>query len=256
MNIYIPAILVVLFLLSCSTEDADRYRCNNEDFDRSSNEDVDRCSNPISEPYDDYPILPGTPEWYDLVTEEQRLNALQIPDSILYCLTDEALLETCINSHLYYHITASSSSTDIMVNSDKEVELFNGLKELFIRKSACRAIINRYMQEDMYQFNEIYGTSRLSYFYRFLYREEVILELDCNQRFEFIEKTIEKIETIESEDPQILCCRHIEITCYNILRRALILFNYEPFVEYHKTTNLDNYHENIKAYAISFLNEK
>ena len=44
----------------------------------------------------DYPIHYGTPEWGKLKTFEERLNAYNIPDSLLKIMTTEDLVNTCL----------------------------------------------------------------------------------------------------------------------------------------------------------------
>ncbi len=243
MKNFISLILtILLFLNSCS---AVNY------------EEDKNCIQLINEPYN-FPITPGTTEWSELQTSEQRYNAVQIPSDILYCLTDEALIETCINYPLYLEYTMRSD-LDIAKGLNIMISKFNGLTELFKRESALRLVINRYFTEDMYQFAETYGKSRLSYFYMFLSTEKVFSILDKEQRYKFIEKTIDKIDLIENESPEILCCNNVELTCYYVIATALHVFEYRPFITYYKSEGLNNVKsippDKIYEFAINFLNQ-
>ena len=231
-------------------------------FQSSCSEDINiedkNCIQLINEPYN-FPITPGQSSWSELRTTEQRYNAVQVPSDILYCLTDEALIETCIIYPLYLEYTMRSD-LDIGKGFNVMISKFNGLKELFERESALKLVVNRYLTEDMYQFAEKYGKSRLSYFYMFLSTEEVLSILDKEQRYEFIEKTIDKIDLIINESPQVLCCNNVELTCYYVIAKALYIFEYRPFITYYKLEGLNNVEsippDKIYEYAINFLKSK
>ncbi len=244
MKIYSLAILAILVILTNS--------CTDDDYKGNRN-----CNQLINEPYN-FPITPSQPEWSELQTTEQRYNAVQIPRDTLYCLTDEALVETCINYPLYLEC-AMRSDLDIAKGFNIMINNFNGLTELFERESALKLVINRYLSEDMYQFAETHGKSRLSYFYMFLSMGKVISILDNEQRYEFIEKTIDKINLIENESPKVLCCNNVELTCYYIIANALYGFEYKPFITYFKLAGLNNVGsippDKIYEYAINFLNQ-
>ncbi len=243
MKHFISLILTILLFLN---------GCSEDNFKEDKN-----CIQLINEPYD-FPITLGTTEWSELQTTEQRYHAVQIPGDILYCLTDEALVETCIHYPLYLEYTMKSD-LDIVKGLNVMISNFNGLTELFKRESALKIVINRYLTEDMYQFAETYGKSRLSYFYMFLSLEEVISILGNEQRYEFIERTIDKIDLIENESSKVLCCNSIELTCYHIISNALYYFDYKPYIAYFKSAGYNNVGsippDKIYEFAIKFLNQ-
>ena len=232
-------ILLLIFILTCCKGD-------------------DKCVQLIDEPYI-FPIVPGQVEWNELSTTEQRHKAVQIPEDILYCLSDEALIETCINYPLYIEYTLSSNSNAIK-GFETMIRNFNGLEELFKRESALKIIIQKYLIEDMYKFANIYSKSRLSYYYMFLSKETTISKLNNNQRYKFIKITIERINTIENENPKVLCCDNVELSCYYIVANALYYFEFEPFVSYFVSTNYNNLGgippKKIYEYALIFLTQQ
>lgn len=74
-----------------------------------------------------FPITPGTTEWEELETIEDKINACQIPDDILRNLSTSALLETISNYPLAVNLYAYDSLNE---GYNKVKEQFNGLAEL------------------------------------------------------------------------------------------------------------------------------
>ena len=83
----------------------------------------------INEPYE-YPIEPGTNEWKELQTHEQKLAVSQIPEDTLQDMTTEALLDTVLNYPLLVDTMAYNS---IEKGIEVVSEQFEGLKELLNR---------------------------------------------------------------------------------------------------------------------------
>jgi hypothetical protein len=48
-----------------------------------------------------YPIFPGTPQWANLASYDEMLQAVQIPDPVLKSISTWGLLESCFNYPLY-----------------------------------------------------------------------------------------------------------------------------------------------------------
>lgn len=216
------------------------------------------CSKLADEPYI-FPITPSHSQWNELISSKEMNKVVQIPDNILNCLSDRSLLETCINYPLYFEYTMGSSFNTSYA-FDNMVDSFNGLKELFNRKSTQKLIIKRYLEDNIYDFAKIYGESKLLYFYHFLLYGDIILSFDKEQRFDFINTTIRRIELVENEDPHILCCNGIELTCYLIIAKALLVFNFEPFQSYVEEggfITISNVPPNkVYEYGILYINQK
>lgn len=90
----------------------------------------------ISESYQ-YPIIPGTSEWSELNTLEERVAACKIPDNILYNLTTEALVESVINYPLIVYMFAYDTT---QMGYEKVKSYFTGLQELAIRDDAVEKL--------------------------------------------------------------------------------------------------------------------
>jgi len=226
MNLKILALIMIVLLVPES--------CTRDDLQN------DNCDQLIDEPYN-FPVKPGDPEWSNLETDEERFKAVQIPESILKCLTDEALLQTCIDYPLYLHFTASSD-TDPSTGFEKFlVKKFNGLQELFERKNIETILLDRYISEDMYSFVEKYYVFRLEYFYMFLLRESVITNLDEDQVYNFIKYSLDKFDTIKNESPPyILRYSGVELIITYLMARVMLCHKFLPFVNYYNSMGFTN----------------
>ncbi len=91
----------------------------------------------------EFPIKPGTAEWADLISENERISALQIPSDVLLKMSTPALVETCLNFPAFGYISAFNSiQTGFVILATK----FNGLKELSKRQDAAKYLINIYQE--------------------------------------------------------------------------------------------------------------
>jgi hypothetical protein len=87
----------------------------------------------IDEPYD-YPIKPGTDEWWALPqTLEAKIAASQVPEDLLPALTTRALVETVLDYPLLVNMAAFDS---LEAGFGSVLSYFNGLQELVTRSDA------------------------------------------------------------------------------------------------------------------------
>ena len=100
----------------------------------------------IDEPYD-FPLKPGMPEWADLKSGAEMVNALQVPQDILNRMTTRSLLETCLNYPLFGDVTASSST--IKAGMEGVINNFNGFHELLGRKYAYVYLSEKFLSFDL-----------------------------------------------------------------------------------------------------------
>lgn len=97
-----------------------------------------------SKPYD-YPVKPGTEEWKDFTSRDQKQEACQIPQSILTSMSTPDLLETCLNYPLYGDMMAYDR---VQEGFDFVKEGFNGLQELLRREDVGPVLVDRYGRMD------------------------------------------------------------------------------------------------------------
>lgn len=80
-----------------------------------------------------FPVRPGTETWSNLVTEEDRFSAMQIPEDQLVSMSTQDLVITCMNYPAWLYFTAFNNPQD---GIDINIHNFNGLQELMKRADA------------------------------------------------------------------------------------------------------------------------
>jgi hypothetical protein len=145
-----------------------------------------------------FPIRPGTKEWSNLNTEEQRIRAMQIPDNLLKQMSTECLIKTCINYPAFVHFSAFD---DRQKGIQYVIDSFNGLKELLNRKDAPLELIKIYSSMDKAdisfpdkKINKRYGSIRSCYFEMILTQDAIIDKMDENTRLEFITEARRRLD--------------------------------------------------------------
>ena len=83
----------------------------------------------IDTPYE-FPVVPGTDDWAELDSLEEKLEVSQIPDDLLEKLTTEALVQTVIDYPLAASLFVHDTLDDPLRSYYVVVEEFNGLAEL------------------------------------------------------------------------------------------------------------------------------
>jgi hypothetical protein len=89
----------------------------------------------------DYPVKPGTEEWKKLASNEEKVNACQIPENVLSNISTEDLLELTLKYPLLNDIHAFNNIND---GISKLLQDFNGIRELFKRKNIAENILQQY----------------------------------------------------------------------------------------------------------------
>lgn len=102
---------------------------------------IDCNSYPIPSDTYKYPILPGTPAWANLQTGQQRLQACQIPDSILSKISTEGLIQSWLDFPLNNEIFSSNSPQNAI---EYFIINFSGLRELVKRNDVADKLYKRY----------------------------------------------------------------------------------------------------------------
>lgn len=89
----------------------------------------------------DYPIRPGTEKWKELDSYEKRLNAYNIPDSILSTMSTSVLVKTCLN---YPEFRLIMTRNSLQLGYDYLKSIFNGFNELEKRTDSGKELIKLY----------------------------------------------------------------------------------------------------------------
>jgi hypothetical protein len=92
----------------------------------------------------DYPVKPGTEAWKKFNSNEEMVNACQIPEKILSALSTENLTKLCLQYPLLHDVFAFNSINDGL---DKLFDDFNGIRELYKRKDVSENLVKRYAEK-------------------------------------------------------------------------------------------------------------
>ena len=128
-------ILIILSICSLSCQ---------RDFKQNTGEDLTNMKADIIDAKSlayDYPVKPGTPQWKQLRSNEEKIKACLIPDNILSSLSTQDLLDVCLEYPLLNNIYAFA---DIEKGIDKLFKDFNGIRELAKRPDALDKFVNEY----------------------------------------------------------------------------------------------------------------
>lgn len=92
----------------------------------------------IATPYV-YPVTPVMDEWKNFNSHSEMIQACQIPEDILSCMSTEALAETVVNYPLLSDMLAWSDAT---LGFQSVLDSFNGLQELLAREDGVTYLLN------------------------------------------------------------------------------------------------------------------
>ena len=87
-----------------------------------------------------YPFYAGDEKWQLFNSTEERVAALQIPDSLLYKMSTPQLLESCLN---YPYLKDVLFADDIEIGIAFVSSSFNGLCELLKRQDLMTVLISK-----------------------------------------------------------------------------------------------------------------
>ena len=116
----------------------------------------------------DYPIHYGTPEWAKLKTFEERLNAYNIPDSLLKIMTTEDLVNTCL---AYPDRILITSRDNLQTGYNFIRSVFNGFRELEKRPDIFKELLKIYQKmnpEEITGFITLFEQGKFSYQFTFI----------------------------------------------------------------------------------------
>lgn len=91
----------------------------------------------------DYPIHSGTDEWRMLATYEEKLDALNIPESNLLNMNTEDLVKTCL-SYPYWILLTTRDNNQLGYNYLRSI--FNGIGELEKRNDSGLELLKVYQE--------------------------------------------------------------------------------------------------------------
>lgn len=180
----------------------------------------------------DFPVKPGTNKWVELKTYEEKLDAYNIPDTLLSILSTEELVKSCLN---YPEFRLIMTRNSFQMGYDYLKSIFNGFDELEKRNDAGILLLHEYQKFTPSNIQN-YDTplkkggfsSKMRYLELMLAQKPILLKLDTKSKKELLERCILNYEKIKKL-PEYY-------TTYNLLTPTLILG---------RILEVDNYQEYI-----------
>lgn len=99
----------------------------------------------VNTPYE-YPIVPGTPEWFEMKSFPEKIEACKIPEDKAKAMSTEALIETILNHPLWtiYFVYGMEDVYDIYSDG-----IITALQELEQRQDADKLLLERYQVDQV-----------------------------------------------------------------------------------------------------------
>ncbi|WP_319229752.1 hypothetical protein [Draconibacterium orientale] len=265
-NIGITNILAIVLMFSCTrTEGVIEKEC-------------DCISIPVPDDIYIYPFRPGDNAWSKLNGYE-RIEACQLPDSLLKVISTQGLVETCVNHPLIEELIFSDLPFGLQDAMERMMQMFNCLEELSIRTDAGSKLLSRYLLmkpccvKDRYMVLD-QGDFVNSYSeYEMIFAQEIFIEQMSRQ--ELITLTAKALSTYHEKVEYVDYYSWIYgmNTSAFLIARCMFRLQYEPFLQEMEKSNdlkqfvnncslpgsepdLNNFFEKINDFAKDLLKQE
>ena len=182
----------------------------------------------------EYPIVPGDEEWENLISAQMRLDACQIPESILSDMSTEALVETCVNWPLLPELLfIDFPSGGAQRAMQTFIEKFNGLNELTKRTDSGTYLLNHYLCKEAFCYihhpEPNQSTIDISFFEVILSQYIFLDSMSNDQLFILVSKSLINLKQ-KRNYPDVYNLGISENSSALVLARALKLSDYLPLL--------------------------
>lgn len=148
-----------------------------------------------------YPVLPGTPEWDNLGSVQNKIDACRIPVDVLRSMTDEELVQALIDYPFIVDIFAVDDYMDAIIFLNHNCD---ALKELYARGNAKESIILKL--QERYDYFAKHGLTGKDCYINDALCIILACSSKCNEFFtrddaEFINEHTNMIKVERKEDP-------------------------------------------------------
>lgn len=141
-----------------------------------------------------FPIKPGSTEWGNAISYQERLNLYNIPDNLLDIISTKELTRTCLN---YPEIGLIFTRNDLQLGYNHISKIFNGYKELESRNDAGKELLSIYKTYNPGGFDKNSTDLEIgNYIIKFTYIELLIAQPNILKNLSSIEVNELRIECI------------------------------------------------------------
>ena len=142
----------------------------------------------IGEKVWDYPVKPGMEEWNRLEREQERIDALQVPESVLVSLSSEETVRLCIELPVFFIFTAWNTPQE---GFNIMLERYNILRHILSRENVGSSLIAAYKDADLSGFKTLpysneFWSIKLLYFELLLSQKEILQSMTPEEKLELI----------------------------------------------------------------------
>lgn len=186
----------------------------------------------LSVPSDTYtfPIKPGTPEWAALPSGGAKVQACQLPASVLQKISTRGLAATCMD---YPLLSSMLAYTSLQRGVRSQLENFNGFGELRQRSDAAVTLLDRYsrMQATCLPDSVRRGEYSLifSYLEMILSQDEYLTRLSPSERHTLLREALTKYAHKKLRVGDVYGIFGLKTTAF-LLARLMQTERYAPFV--------------------------
>ena len=222
--------LISIFFFTCKKENASNCPgsiCDIQKIVRSYN----------------YPILPGTSQWAAFTSQQQKLNACQIPQDSLNIMTTDIVMQSSLNFPLLGDLLLNVG-VNVPAITSYYMTNFTGLIELSKRKDAGLTMLTRYKLMDINCFNclntDIQKGNFITNFsaYEMIISQDSIIEkFDLQQKKDLTKEAINKYNVKKSAYDYY--GDYGLATALYVAAKLMQSVNYQPFMQvYNQDINL------------------
>jgi len=185
----------------------------------------------------DYPVKPGMEEWNQLITEKERIEALQVPDNILASLSSKEIVDLCITFPAFGYFTAYNTPQEgFSIMFDR----FNIFKHLLLRKDAGKSLIIVYKDAGMSGFKTMpypndFWSIKLDYLELMLTQKEILQSLTLAEKIELLQEA--KLKYIEKINNDTFSSLPSVLFTTRIIASILDIEEYQGLNTFAKKTN-------------------
>lgn len=152
----------------------------------------------ITIPYE-FPVSPGDEEWENLISTEEKIKAMQIPEDILKDTTTYALIETMLESNFIFQFFAYEESFSAVESLEENYNVFHELKS---RPDYIENLIQIYEKTPILTSEELEEEPETEHFLD-VYNLEVLIAFEMAKMEENTEQDWTRVEEIYEKKKQV-----------------------------------------------------
>lgn len=204
----------ILLLSGCLTESLEEKCCACMEFEGTNDAYI-------------FPVVPGTPEWSQLKTGQEKYEACQVPEQELSDMCPAGMVQTWLTYPMFFSITAWSHP---QVGFEQMMLRFNLLEKMLKTHGSTAHLVKNYLRYDILQgeINSVQDTSfrvKLYVIEVTLAQNEILRQLDHLKKKKLIKKALENRALKNADDSYSL----YHATDAYILASLMLLDDYAPF---------------------------